>query len=99
MIGVRSREPIRKLLRSRAFFDWFDAIQHDIPAVFAGEIVDRFVAATSPPTAPALWWPRRVGGTSNLTAEVRSAIAGIIVRAPKDLGSTMRTRRPAGVCR
>jgi hypothetical protein len=51
MIGVHSREPIVELLRSRVFFDWFDAVGvDDIPAVFAGEIVDRFVA--SPPSSP-----------------------------------------------
>ena len=45
MIGVHSREPIVELLRSRVFFDWFDeAGVDDIPAVFAGEIVDRFIA-------------------------------------------------------
>ncbi|BBZ32619.1 fatty-acid--CoA ligase [Mycolicibacterium confluentis] len=43
MIGVRSREPVVDLLRSRAFFDWFDAVGvEDIPAVFAGEIADRY---------------------------------------------------------
>ncbi len=43
MIGVRSREPVEELLRSRVFFDWFDAVGvEDIPAVFAGEIVDRY---------------------------------------------------------
>ncbi|MFZ0714837.1 fatty-acid--CoA ligase [Mycobacterium sp.] len=42
-ILVRSREPIRELLRSRVFFEWFDAVGvEDIPAVFAGEIVKRF---------------------------------------------------------
>jgi hypothetical protein len=50
-IGVRSREPIVELLRSRVFFDWFDAVGvEDIPAVFAGEIVERF--ETSPPSDP-----------------------------------------------
>lgn len=45
LIGVRSREPIVELLRSRVFFDWFDdAGVNDIPGVFAGEIVDRFLA-------------------------------------------------------
>jgi len=48
-IGVRSREPIVELLRSRVFFDWFDAVGvADIPAVFAGEIVERF--EPSPPS-------------------------------------------------
>ncbi len=51
MIGVHSREPIVELLRSRVFFDWFDeAGVEDIPAVFAGEIVERFI--TTPPAAP-----------------------------------------------
>ncbi len=53
MIGVHSREPIVELLRSRVFFDWFDeAGVEDIPAVFAGEIVNRFIPA--PPAAPAV---------------------------------------------
>lgn len=51
-IVVRSREPIVELLRSRVFFDWFDAVGvEDIPAVFAGEIVKRF--EPSPPAKPA----------------------------------------------
>jgi hypothetical protein len=78
MIGVHSREPIVELLRSQVFFDWFDAAGViDIPAVFAGEIVDRFVSV---PTAT-----REVAGTivatiasvrdvSTLTAEVASAL-------------------------
>jgi heme-degrading monooxygenase HmoA len=53
MIGVHSREPIVELLRSRVFFDWFDeAGVEDIPAVFAGEIVNRFIPA--PPSTPAV---------------------------------------------
>lgn len=51
MIGVHSREPIVELLRSRVFFDWFDeAGVEDIPAVFAGEIIDRFIP--TPPSTP-----------------------------------------------
>ncbi len=55
MIGVRSREPVVDLLRSRVFFDWFDAVGvDDIPAVFAGEIVERFDLTDpfEPPGAP-----------------------------------------------
>jgi hypothetical protein len=41
-IAVRNREPIVDLLRSRVFFEWFDAVGvEDIPAVFAGELVER----------------------------------------------------------
>src|ERR1700689_1432745 len=52
-IGVRSGEPIVELLRSRVFFDWFDAVGvDDIPAVFAGEIIDRFVPPPLSPSNP-----------------------------------------------
>ncbi len=41
-IAVNNREPVVDLLRSRVFFDWFDAVGvQDIPAVFAGELVDK----------------------------------------------------------
>ena len=41
-IGIRHKQPIRDLLRSRAIVDWFDeAGLDDIPAVFAGEIVEK----------------------------------------------------------
>lgn len=78
MIGVHSREPIVELLRSRVFFDWFDAVGvEDIPAVFAGEIVDRFVAVPpSTPAAPGVVVAAiaSVDDVSTLTAEVRSGM-------------------------
>lgn len=78
MIGVHSREPIVELLRSRVFFDWFDeAGVEDIPAVFAGEIVDRFIA--QPPNSPAapgvvVAAIASVNDVYLLTSEVSSAI-------------------------
>lgn len=43
MIGVHSKEPVVELLGSGVFHAWFDAVGvEDIPAVFAGEIADRF---------------------------------------------------------
>ena len=78
MIGVHSREPIVELLRSRVFFDWFDAAGvEDIPAVFAGEIIDRFVPEQPPtPGAPGVvvCAIASVDDVSNLTAGVRSAM-------------------------
>ena len=78
MIGIHSREPIVELLRSRVFFDWFDAVGvEDIPAVFAGEIVDRFVAAppsTSGAPGVVVAAIASVDDVSALTAEVRSAM-------------------------
>jgi hypothetical protein len=76
-IGVRSREPIVELLRSRVFFDWFDAVGvEDLPAVFAGEIIERFGAVS--PSARAV--PgivvaamASVDDVDTLTAEMRSA--------------------------
>ena len=78
-IGVRSREPIVELLRSRVFFDWFDAVGvEDIPAVFAGEIVERFNSGTpSQPTAPGVVIAAiaSVDDVSILTAEIRGALS------------------------
>lgn len=78
MIGVHSREPIVELLRSRIFFDWFDAAGvDDIPAVFAGEIVDRFVPASTGTTeAPGVVVATiaAVHDVSALAAEVASAM-------------------------
>jgi hypothetical protein len=78
-IGVRSREPIVELLRSRVFFDWFDAVGvEDIPAVFAGEIVERFEPSRpSNPTAPGVVVAAiaSVDDASVLTEEVRAGLA------------------------
>jgi heme-degrading monooxygenase HmoA len=78
MIGVHSREPIVELLRSRVFFDWFDAAGvEDIPAVFAGEIIDRFVeepqsASGAPGVVVAAI--ASVDDVTTLSAEVRVAM-------------------------
>jgi heme-degrading monooxygenase HmoA len=77
-IGVRSREPIVELLRSRVFFDWFDAVGvEDIPAVFAGEIVERFGSiAPSGRAAPGVVVAAiaSVDDVATLTAEIRCAL-------------------------
>jgi len=77
-IGVRSREPIVELLRSRVFFDWFDAVGvDDIPAVFAGEIVERFGSgARSEQSAPGVVVAAisSVDDVPMLTHEIRSAL-------------------------
>lgn len=53
MIGVHNRRPLVDLLRSSVFFDWFDAVGvDDIPAVFAGEIVDRYDLSDPGAAAP-----------------------------------------------
>ncbi|MFZ0903910.1 MAG: fatty-acid--CoA ligase [Mycobacterium sp.] len=78
-IGLRSREPIVELLRSRVFFDWFDAVGvEDIPAVFAGEIVERLNSSMpSQSTAPGVVTAAvaSVDDVSVLTAEIRGALS------------------------
>lgn len=49
VIGLRTEQPLLDLLRSRYFFEWFDAVGvQDLPAVFAGEAVARFDIGESP---------------------------------------------------
>jgi heme-degrading monooxygenase HmoA len=76
-IGLRSREPIVELLRSRVFFDGFDAVGvDDIPAVFAGEIVERFDSGSPGEAAPGVVLAAiaSVDDVSTLTTEVRGAM-------------------------
>jgi hypothetical protein len=41
-IGLRHRQPVKELLRSPVMFKWFDmAGVNDIPAIFAGEVVEK----------------------------------------------------------
>ncbi|OBA84361.1 fatty-acid--CoA ligase [Mycobacterium sp. 1164966.3] len=77
MIGVHTPEPIVELLRSRVFFDWFDAVGvDDIPAVFAGAIVDKIVAGPQPtPSAPAA--PGVVVAAMASVDNVGTLIAGV----------------------
>jgi hypothetical protein len=73
-IGVRIREPIVELLRSRVFFDWFDAVGvDDIPAVFAGEVVQRFGPVSSSPGVVVAAMSA-VDDVPSLTHEIRGAL-------------------------
>ena len=52
-IALETREPVAELLRSRAFFEWFDAVGvDDLPAVFAGELIERFDFIEDPAAPP-----------------------------------------------
>ena len=43
VVGIRTEQPLLNLLRSPYFFEWFDAVGvNELPAVFAGEKVERF---------------------------------------------------------
>ena len=54
IVAVHAREPVLDLLRSRVLFEWFDAVGvEDIPAVFAGEQIERLVLSpAAEPTVP-----------------------------------------------
>jgi hypothetical protein len=54
VLALHAREPVLDVMRSHVFFDWFDAVGvEDIPAVFAGEIVERLdLVEESAPRAP-----------------------------------------------
>jgi hypothetical protein len=54
VIAVHARQPLLDILQSRVFFEWFDAAGvDDIPAVFAGELVERLeLVPGSPDTVP-----------------------------------------------
>ena len=52
-MSLRSREPILEVLRSRVFLDWFDSVGlQDIPAIFAGETVEKIIVSGDPRDAP-----------------------------------------------
>src|SRR3954452_18963134 len=52
-IALQTRGPVVELIGSRAFFDWFDAVGvEDLPAVFAGELIERFDFVGPPATTP-----------------------------------------------
>src|SRR5215212_1567047 len=52
-IALQTREPVAELLRSRAFFEWFDEVGvEDLPAVFAGELIERFELANPAASPP-----------------------------------------------
>jgi hypothetical protein len=77
-IAIHAREPVLELLRSRVFFEWFDAVGvEDIPAVFAGEVVERLdVAGRSGPAAPQVMVSlvTLVEDVPNLVAHVRETV-------------------------
>jgi hypothetical protein len=50
-MSLRSKEPILEVLRSRLFLGWFDSVGlEDIPAIFAGETVDKIAVSDPDPS-------------------------------------------------
>lgn len=81
MIAVHAREPVLDLLRSRVFFEWFDAVGvEDIPAVFAGELIERLeltpeAATTVPEVMVSMVTP--VDDLATLRSHVRDTSIGM----------------------
>ncbi|MGK2870626.1 MAG: fatty-acid--CoA ligase [Mycobacterium sp.] len=78
ILGIHAHEPILDLLRSRVFFDWFDAVGvQDLPAVFAGELVDRIDFDNDEHPAPPVMvsMVTSVADIGDLSSRVRGAAA------------------------
>lgn len=77
IIGVRTEQPLLDLLRSRYFFDWFDAVGVDnFPAVFAGETIERFDIGEppTPGTEIVVAAVTPVGDVEDFMARVRESV-------------------------
>ncbi|MGY4711681.1 fatty-acid--CoA ligase [Mycolicibacterium sp. CBM1] len=72
-MSLRNKEPILQVLRSRAFLNWFDAVGlDDIPAIFAGETVDKLTVEGSEQATPGV-----IVGSIAAVDDVASTIAGV----------------------
>ncbi|MEB3049205.1 fatty-acid--CoA ligase [Mycolicibacter sp. MYC123] len=51
VLAIRAEQPVVDILRNRAFMQWFDAVGvDDIPAVFAGSLVERIAVGDGDPS-------------------------------------------------
>lgn len=81
MMAIHAREPVLQLLRSRTFFEWFDAVGvEDIPAVFAGEEFERLaIAPENEPSVPEVMISvvTPVDDLATLRAHIRDTVADL----------------------
>lgn len=89
-MSLRSKEPILEVLRSRVFLDWFDSVGlQDIPAIFAGETVEKFtVADPDPQDAPGV-----IMGTIARVQDVPLLVARIRDTLPRFADAGIRNLR------
>lgn len=77
-ISLRSREPLLAVLRSGLFLSWFDSVGiEDIPAVFAGDTVEKIaVGEVGPEAAPGVIMATiaRVSDVPRLISRIRAAL-------------------------
>ena len=88
-VGVRSRAPVERLLRSPAIFEWFDSAGvEDIPPIFAGEIVEK-ISAVGPrrayPPGVLVSAMAKIDHLSVLMAEIHSHLGEFARRGVREL--------------
>jgi len=89
-ISLRSREPILEVLRSRAFLNWFDSVGiEDIPAIFAGETVDKVTLVEPPEGTP----PGVIVAAIAAVDDVPSLIQGVHEGLPRFADAGVRAVR------
>jgi hypothetical protein len=89
-ISLRSKEPILEVLRSRVFLNWFDSVGiEDIPAIFAGETVDKVTLVEPPEGAP----PGVIVAAISAIDDVPSLIDGVHIGLPRFAAAGVRAVR------
>ena len=89
-ISLRSKEPVLEVLRSRVFLNWFDAVGlDDIPAIFAGETIDKVTLAELPEGTP----PGVIVGAIAAIEDVPSLIEGVRAGLPRFAAAGVRAVR------
>lgn len=92
-MALRSKEPIIEVLRSRVFLDWFDAVGlEDIPAIFAGETVEKITLAEAADTEP----PGVIVAAIAAVDDVPTLIAGVHKALDRYAASGIRAIRIFG---
>lgn len=79
VIGLRTQQPLANLLRSPQLFKWFDAVGlDDLPAVFAGDLVERFDVGEppAPGTEVVVTAVTPVTDVEGFLARVRASLSG-----------------------
>ncbi|OMC16644.1 fatty-acid--CoA ligase [Mycolicibacter heraklionensis] len=91
VMAIHAAQPVVDLLRDEAFMAWFDAVGvSDIPAVFAGSLVERIdLAAPRGPTPASLTEPRSTEPPGSFAAPASlTEPPGVVVAAVAEVGDT-----------
>ena len=93
VMAIHAAQPIVDVLRDEAFMEWFDAVGvSDIPAVFAGELVERIDLTGSSFASPPASLTEPLGSRGGPSfASPSSSLAeppGVVVAAVAEVGDT-----------